>query len=236
MLPQQVLKYHDVQLYASDVALFAPGQWLNDNAINFYFQYLHQSFCLNSSSSSSDATSDVLLADPAVISCLTMQCDDDDEFRELGAGLQLARRRLFLLPVSDNEQLGGASSHWSLLVFRRDTGVFEHFDSSAGHNASAAVRVQRAFQKMMQVCCGDGDGDGASAPLVEVRDAPQQRNGFDCGMYVLVVAEWLCRQHAGAQLLPSLADFATAERVTRTRREMPALVRRLQVEQESGGS
>lgn len=241
LAPQQVLRYHDAQLYASDVALFAPRQWLNDSAIHFYLTYLQYTVCRSGNDAGAaegggcggSDDDDVLLADPAVVSCLTLQCDDDDEFRELGDGLRLPAKRLCLLPVSDNEQLGGASSHWSLLVFRRDVLAFEHFDSSAGTNARAAARVKYAFEKMLRLCDPSIDtAVTAELPLSEAQSAPQQTNSYDCGMYVLAVAEWLCRQHRGNELaLPLLAAFVTPERVTQTRRLMPALVRRLQLEQ-----
>ncbi|KAI9905460.1 hypothetical protein PsorP6_013645 [Peronosclerospora sorghi] len=76
----QVLNYHEVQLYESDVTLFRNRQWLNDNAINFYFQYLTQT----------RASKSVLLMDPAVVSCLLHQCEDEDEYRELAKGLDLS--------------------------------------------------------------------------------------------------------------------------------------------------
>ncbi|KAI9983272.1 hypothetical protein PInf_007216 [Phytophthora infestans] len=76
-MARQVLNYHDVQLYESDAALFTGHQWLNDNAINFYLQYLTQTV----------ARRDVLLMDPAVVSCLLHQCEDEDEYQELAIGL-----------------------------------------------------------------------------------------------------------------------------------------------------
>lgn len=250
MVARQVLNYHDVQLYASDVALFTHSQWLNDNAINFYFQFLYQTLCVardqsQQQSQDADNSSGMLFVDPAVVSCMMLQCDDDDEYQELGGGLQLQQKQLCFIPVNDNEHFGGESSHWSLLVYRRATHSFEHFDSSAGHNTRAAKRIMSTFEKMLWLCSGSTSGGaGASAvadaaTFVSVCDAPQQRNGYDCGMYVLVVAEWLCRQHtrsslSGDQSLPSLQEFVTPERVTKTRLEMPALIRRLQLEQEAG--
>lgn len=242
----QVLNYHDVQLYDSDVALFATSQWLNDNAINFYLQYLYHTLCAVSGSSTQR---DVLLMDPAVVSCMMLQCDDDDEFEELGRGLHIRSKQLCFIPVNDNEGFGGESSHWSLLVYRRGAAVrsFEHFDSSSGHNTRAAKRIMATFEKMLHACAVAG-GDAAVAPearFVNVRDAPQQRNGYDCGMYVLVVAEYLCRQHllqqqqhegkARGAALPTMREYVTPERVTTTRLEMPALVRRLQLEQDASG-
>lgn len=250
MAARQVLNYHDVLLYASDVALFAHSQWLNDNAINFYFQFLYQSLCVArdpSQQQSHDASSnsDVLFVDPAVVSCMMLQCDDDDEYQELGSGLELQQKQLCFIPVNDNEHFGGESSHWSLLVYRRATHSFEHFDSSAGHNTRAAKRIMTTFEKMLWLCSGSSGGAGNravtdAATFVNVHDAPQQRNGYDCGMYVLVVAEYLCRQHmisslSGDQpLSSSLQEFVTPKRVTKTRLEMPALIRRLQLEQDAG--
>ncbi|EGZ10304.1 ubiquitin1-specific protease [Phytophthora sojae] len=196
---RQVLNYHDVQLYESDVALFSGRQWLNDNAVNFYLQFLTQTV----------ASDDVLLMDPAVVSCLLHQCEDEDEFQDLARGVNLAQRRLCLVPVTDNDLLGGDSSHWSLLLFAK--GEFRHFDSSAGHNRHAARRVARSFEHLLKAT-GRHDGDGAADRVEEVQDAPQQQNGYDCGVYVLVLAEYFCRRH----------------RVTELRLHMPKLIAELQ--------
>ncbi|KAG6965909.1 hypothetical protein JG688_00007000 [Phytophthora aleatoria] len=189
-MARQVLNYHDVQLYESDVALFAGREWLNDNAINFYLQYLTQTVAL----------CNVLLMDPAVVSCLLHQCEDEDEYQDLAAGLDLTSRQLCIIPVTDNDALGGDSSHWSLLLY--SDGKFQHFDSSSGHNKHRARRVAESFELLLQAA-GKHDGDGATGIntrlVEEVQDAPQQQNGYDCGMYVLVLAEYFCHQHADAQ-------------------------------------
>ena len=40
---------------------------------------------------------------------------------------------------------------------------------------------------------------GSSGAIdVAVRSTPRQANGFDCGVYVLAIAEWLCSNVAGA--------------------------------------
>uniref|UniRef100_K3XBB7 Ubiquitin-like protease family profile domain-containing protein n=1 Tax=Globisporangium ultimum (strain ATCC 200006 / CBS 805.95 / DAOM BR144) TaxID=431595 RepID=K3XBB7_GLOUD len=239
MAVTQVLNYHDVQLYDSDVALFATRQWLNDNAINFYLQFLTHD-ALNGG-----AVADLLLMDPAVVSCMMLQCDDDDEYEDLGRGLTLDSKRVCFIPMNDNDQFGGESTHWSLLVYRRDERTFAHYDSSSGHNAHAAKRIMAEFEKMLRLC-GAVDGHAAKATFVDVRETPQQRNGYDCGMYVLVITEYLCRKYVheqqqqrgdggNAEPMPSMQAFVTPERVTRTRLEMPALVQRLRREQQAAG-
>jgi sentrin-specific protease 8 len=223
----QVLNYHDVQLYASDVALFAARQWLNDNAINFYLQFLYRSRCLPAGARGEE----VLLMDPVVVSCLLWQCENEEEYAELAHGLGLAGKRLWFVPVSDSASLGGASSHWSLLVFDAQQRRFAHYDSSAEHNAEAAERVAREVETLLRAS-SLGEATGRSySEVVHVRDAPQQTNGYDCGMYVLLVAEYLSRAHLG-DALPPIAEYVTPERVTDLRMQMPELVRRLQREQQ----
>ncbi|KAE8900434.1 hypothetical protein PF005_g21963 [Phytophthora fragariae] len=216
-MARQVLNYHDVQLYESDVALFSGRQWLNDNTINFYLQYLTQTV----------ASDDVLFMDPAVVSCQLHQCEDEDEFQDLARGVNLAERQLCLIPVTDNDSLGGNSSHWSLLLFA--DGEFRHFDSSAGHNQHAARRVAKSFELLLKAT-GRHDGEGAADRVEEVPDAPQQQNGYDCGMYVLVLAEYFCRRHVNqaATEAATLQEYATPERVTELRLQMPKLVAELQ--------
>ncbi|EEY68625.1 SUMO protease, putative [Phytophthora infestans T30-4] len=200
-MARQVLNYHDVQLYESDAALFTGHQWLNDNAINFYLQYLTQTV----------ARRDVLLMDPAVVSCLLHQCEDEDEYQELAIGLDLTSKQLCIIPVTDNDALGAGSSHWSLLLY--SDGDFQHFDSSSGHNHHAARRLAESFEVLLRAA-GKRRGSGFSRRLVEVQNAPQQQNGYDCGMYVLVLAEYFCRQHAELRLqLPKLIEKLKAEAV-----------------------
>ncbi|CEG36357.1 ubiquitin1-specific protease [Plasmopara halstedii] len=211
-MAKQVLKYHDVQLYESDVALFTGSQWLNDNAINFYLQYLTQTVVPH----------DMLLMDPAVVSCLLHQCKDEDEYKELADGLDLKSKRICLIPVTDNVTLGGKSSHWSLLVYRN--GDFQHFDSSSGHNKTAAQRVANSFKSILQAA-GRSDELKDFTRVQEVQDAPQQQNSYDCGVYVLIAAEFISLQHKGEIEVMYLRDYATPQRVTALRMQMPKLIR-----------
>lgn len=221
IMPRQVLNYHDVQLYDSDVALFtAPGAWLNDNAINFYFQYLSQSLCV-----AQGRESELLLMDPAVVSCMMLQCDDDDEYAELGRGLQVHSRKICFLPVNDNQEFGGDCSHWSLLVYHCAARSFEHYDSSAGHNTQAAQHVSETFQTLLKASSAMDPTGRAS--FQNVRGCPQQRNGYDCGMYVLRLAEYLCKQYLQQPALPSMADYVTPQQVTQMRHTMPELIQKL---------
>ncbi|DBA03122.1 TPA: hypothetical protein N0F65_003369 [Lagenidium giganteum] len=226
-LPTQVLNYHDVQLYASDVQLFSSHQWLNDNAINFYLQYLYRTVCAS--------RSDMLLMDPVIVACMLFQCDDDDEFLDLARGVALLEKELCIIPVNDVQSFAdGSGSHWSLLVYRRAANTFEHWDSSAGSNMAAAARVAQSFFKMLRLCIADATTTNqakAEPTIVSMTEGPQQRNGYDCGMYVLLTAEFLVKQHL--QLIGAdakVVDHVNPKLVTQARQEIPRIINRLRSE------
>lgn len=112
-----LINYRDAVLEAADAALFAAPAWLNDRCLHFGFKLIEDDV---------DAAHAVLV-DPAVHSFMMRQCEDEDDFDDLGRGLGLERvaakrgaRRVVLTAVSDNARLVvGASSHWSLLAYLR---------------------------------------------------------------------------------------------------------------------
>lgn len=61
----------------------------------------------------------------------------------------------------------------------------------AGANCQAARAVFRSVKDIFS----------ATARFIEVEKAPQQRNGYDCGVYVLAMAEVLCAAAASGQAL-----------------------------------
>lgn len=103
-----------------------------------------------------------------------------------------AAARLVLFAVNNNPDVtcAGGGSHWSLLAYSAAGNTFHHYDSMAGSNRQAAGAVYQAAV--------------AAAPpgarFVEER-APQQVNGYDCGVHVLAVAQLLCQRAAGGQAM-----------------------------------
>lgn len=129
--------------------------------------------------------------------------------------LGFATCEMALFAVNDNPDVAaaGGGSHWSLLAYTAADRTFRHYDSLSGSNQGAARRVY----------------DVARTPgsrLVEAR-APQQANGYDCGVHVLALARLLGGRHAQrAQLLD--LEVADAElspaAVTALRREVMELI------------
>jgi Ulp1 family protease len=173
----------DVSLSHEDVQSLAPGAFLSDLIISYAFQAIEQT-------ASQSTTSSVRLVQPATVMMASCGIVGDD-LASMVAPLGLDAADVVFLPVNDNASPDRAygGSHWSLVVFRRSTGSFHHYDSYSGHNGRVARRVCAAFATAL--------GAPAAAAFVDETGAtPQQGNGFDCGTHVICVAEALQRGDA----------------------------------------
>ena len=99
----------------------------------------------------------------------------------------------------------GGGSHWSFLLWVLVTSShksssdldavkfsskYYHFDSSRGYNASAAEAVSNKLQKVLFSSNNCEDDMEKEYTLVECQ-TPQQTNGYDCGVFMLGVADAL---------------------------------------------
>jgi hypothetical protein len=111
-------------------------------------------------------------------SCAPMAHADVETIAEMYEGLQLAQRKLILMPINNNsDPTKAGGSHWygshaetrsnmllvcgvdggacllcrSLLVFTRSDAAFRHYDSYGQANLPNAKRVTRVLS---QVICG----------------------------------------------------------------------------------
>ncbi|KAG8278011.1 SUMO1 sentrin specific peptidase 8 [Homalodisca vitripennis] len=75
-------------------------------------------------------------------------------------------------------------SHWSLLFYSRADEAFYYIDSIKNYNLSHA---QVVFTKLEPYMCSSGPCS------FNVVNSPQQRNGIECGIYLLIFVEWLVR-------------------------------------------
>jgi sentrin-specific protease 8 len=97
--------------------------------------------------------------------------------------LELSHYSLVFFPVPSVERT--INKHWSLLVWRprntKGSPTFYHFDSCGNINSQSAKRLAQAIASAFHVHCG------------AFRNArtPKQMNGYDCGIYVMLIAEYL---------------------------------------------
>lgn len=162
-------------------------KYLSDVFIEFYFTYL-----------SSIHPSDSILFVPPTISFLLANSADEDDIEDCVKPLELPNRDLIFFPVNN----GGI--HWSLLVYNREFNVFAHHDSLSGLNNSEANELYLAVRD----CVHETESlryrvefrnkrrhmDGLSrVPGYVKASSPRQENGFDCGLYVMAMANAICK-------------------------------------------
>ncbi|CAH2273286.1 sentrin-specific protease 8 [Pelobates cultripes] len=172
-MEQIVLSYGDCLLRSSDVALLDAPHWLNDNVIGFIFEYL-------ASNLPQSLSERIAFLSPEVSQFI--KCCERDAPEFLGP-LDLPSKELILLPVNDNAGSEAGGTHWSLLAYVRQFQSYLHYDSASGTNAPHARLMARSLSPLLR-----------DNPCYREENAPTQHNSYDCGMYVVCVAEALCEQ------------------------------------------
>lgn len=107
------------------------------------------------------------------------------------------------------------------MVYERSDNVFVHHDSCNGMNHRHALRLHNAVK-------GFFGGD----PRFMAGQTPQQRNGYDCGMYVMAAASVICDwfengKEGNGKWVKNLETEVGEEAVARLRREVLGLIARL---------
>jgi len=176
----------DCLVREEDMLLLRPGQWLNDQLIGIVFELSEQE---------TFAGSDIAFIGPEVTQFIKVS-----PVTELALCLEplgLSSKRAVLWALNNCASLDApGGSHWSLLVFLRESRTFYHLDSSAGMNSLAAKDMARRASKLL-------GGVGEASAVVEM-EVEQQTNGHDCGVFLLLNALRV------ADLLKDNGDLATS--------------------------
>ncbi|KAL1827024.1 hypothetical protein ACET3Z_005436 [Daucus carota] len=180
-----ILSYNDVVLRQSDLHILSEPEFLNDRIIEFYLSYLHSQF----------PSPDIMLVPPSISFWIT-NCPDVESVKHFVEPLKLPEKKLIIFPVNDNIDLTKAEggNHWSLLAFERDANLYVHHDSLGGYNTCHAKRLYEAVVPHME-----SSSTKSCGRFVECSSTPQQKNGYDCGLYVLAIARviWLWYSSSG---------------------------------------
>ena len=200
---QLVLNYHDACIYGRDLfTLEDPCGWLTADVLHFFAER----YCCCCETTT---TSLVMMMDPSVVLWFLHQLeeeeDDGDEMIDFARQIQKQLQHKDLLCIPVNNVLGSSQwmqpqnqQHWSLLVLDKNNNKWYHLDSvQKSSNSQAAQRVATRWQRIMNttqstITSSSLDKDTASTILIhEIPNVPQQTNGYDCGVHVLVAVEAL---------------------------------------------
>ncbi|KAL1007681.1 hypothetical protein UPYG_G00090140 [Umbra pygmaea] len=205
-----VLSYQDSLLRCADVALLEGPHWLNDHVIGFAFEY----FAAERFKGLGEAAIFISPEVTQFIKCASCP----EELAMFLEPLGLATRQWVFLAVNDNSNQTAGGSHWSLLLFCRDSGRFAHYDSQSGGNSLHARCIANKLEPFL--------GLGMKMPFVE-EPCPLQQNSYDCGMYVICNAEALCERARveGSPYLP--IQNITPTFITQKRIEWCRLIQKL---------
>lgn len=214
---EQILSYNDVVLRQSDLDILSGSYFLNDRIIEFYLSYL----------SSGYPSQDILLVPPSIAFWIT-NCPNTESLKDFLEPLKLPDKKLVLFPVNDNDDvsLAEGGSHWSLLAYERNANVFVHHDSYGGINKRHALQLYKAVVGFIDAA--------AHAKYMELGDSPQQINGYDCGLYVMVIAKVICHWNESCDhkdrddlWFPDVKKQVTPSAVAAMRNEILELIRGL---------
>lgn len=185
-----VLSYYNTTLMKNDIQDLK-NDWLRDNAIQFWQEYLEQEFL------SEFKNSKIVLLRPSMVELLKpYSVVNAENLRQVLPNFSETTH--IFLPISDNSnpERAEASSHWSLLLVSKVDGVAFHYDSMLGMNEQHAYKVMRRLADVLEV----------PLKFIQLNDTPQQDNGSDCGVYVCLFMKHL--------LLKRLLMVRTNEKVS----------------------
>jgi len=171
-----VARLRGVDVYEEGHDSIRAGQWVRDDVISFFFEWLSQECNKSGQAAFLDVSTSFLLR----------QVGPGDAAMILEA-LHLPNKMVVCLAINDNRQLemAGGGSHWALLAFHRATQTFHLFDSLGA--SPSMIRCAKASAEALSVAVG------ATEASFEVEMAmPRQTNGCDCGVYTMAVAQLLC--------------------------------------------
>lgn len=176
----KILSYEDVVLRKSDLDILSGPNFLNDRVIEFYLSFL-----------STVHSSPTISLIPPSIAFWISNCPDTESLKDFMKPLKCCDKDLLIFPVNDNLNVEVAEGglHWSLLVYYKDANTFVHHDSYMGVNKWSAKQLFEAVSPFVS---------NGNAAYREFNDTPQQKNGYDCGIYLLAIArvicEWFCTE------------------------------------------
>ncbi|KAF8472765.1 hypothetical protein BDZ91DRAFT_448849 [Kalaharituber pfeilii] len=209
------LKYHGICLTVDEVNCLK-DDWLTDNNISFYQEYLEHHELKKYPSSK------IILLRPAMVEMIK-SINNSNALAAVQTGLPgLKEASHIFLPINDNPnpEVAEGGSHWSLLVVGVYDGVAFHYDSLMDSNDAVARKVNSLLQKLLD----------QKLRFLSLPDTPQQENSMDCGMHVCMNMKHLLLNRLLLATSKESVDMSMGGRrqdATQGRRDMLKLIEKL---------
>ncbi|KAL2360373.1 hypothetical protein RJZ56_006761 [Blastomyces dermatitidis] len=169
--------------------------WLTDNVIAFWEEYLEREFLVNYQSAN------IVLLRPSM-SFMLLQTPDPRTLRDVLP--DFTKTSHIFLPINDcrnvNEAEGG--THWSLLLVSVVDGVAFHYDSLPPGNCDEALQATQKLSHLLN----------KQLRFINLDDSPVQENSSDCGVFVCL--------HMRHLLLKRLLMANSSEKISMSLRGM----------------
>jgi len=211
-----VLSYFDTCLRTSDLNLLNGHKWLNDNIINFWFDYLENDLY-------KDVSHLIAFLSPNVVHFIKSAVNKENasDVTSMLSSMSLRDKRLVMIPVNDCHinscETGG--THWSLLVYSSERQAFEHYDSYTGsvNRTHAEQMVTILSPLLMAERTTDIELDFCEM------ECTQQDNNYDCGLHLICNTEAVCRKHFREDNR-HICDICSTRVVSKARRDLLHLI------------
>lgn len=202
-----VLSYGDALIRKAEIELLKGSGWLNDQIIGFAFEYLQTEICKE--------LSKVMLIGPEVTQFVKLV--SKAEVPSILESMDLKKKDLIIFALNsmqDADKAGG--SHWSLLVYSRLRKQWIHFDSCKGYNIEEAKSLAEKVSTSL---------NSSSCKVIDF-DCLQQKNGHDCGCFLIRHAQHIIQLYSKDNTLETITKL-DEKKVTSFRKEMMDLINSL---------
>jgi len=166
-------------LYEDEAVCFHSPNWLGSACIHYCLTCIEKQI----------GNPDVLFLDPSVTAFMLhyMDMSDERERQQVVTAQEMKRRKLILVIISDTTTVSvgtGQGQHWSLIAYQQESQSALHLNSIAGSNGASARALVQVLDRMLLP-------EGQSSRIITLPSCPQQRGGFNCGVFALLFAQYL---------------------------------------------
>lgn len=174
---QLIVKAHNISITKEDIQTLRNGAWLNDEIINFYLNMLVERYKNNNKNASIHAFNSFFY--PKLLR------EGHKGVRRWSKKFNVFGCHLILIPV----HLG---IHWCLAVMDTKKKEITYYDS-------LGVSNNKCLQALKQYMVDESQTKNVNFnelewKLLNKKDIPRQRNGYDCGVFACKFAEYITRE------------------------------------------